>query len=179
MELSSTSSAILGLLAERPMSGYDMKRMADHSVRHFWAISYGQIYPELKRLVGAGLVEVEAAPRGTRERHVYRLTDEGRQRLQDWLANRVPAPIEIRDEMLLKLFFADELPVAERLALLRVMRARHEATAAGLRSLEEHVQAKHDRHAMHGEVLRYGIGLHTWCAQWCADLEAKLAGGTE
>ena len=52
---------ILGLLSVRPMSGYDMKRFVDHSTRFFWAASYGQIYPVLRRLESDG-------PRRVRER---------------------------------------------------------------------------------------------------------------
>jgi len=177
MELSNTSYTILGLLAERPRSGYDIKQAADYSVRHFWAISYGQIYPELKRLTEAGLAEVEDASRGSRERHVYRLTGAGSEALAAWVGSLVPAPIELRDEMLLKLFFSDSVGVPSRLVLLRAMRSRHEAMAATLQNVEQHVKQEHRDFAMHYEVLQYGIGLHIWCAQWCAALEAKLTGG--
>ncbi|HEY1421381.1 MAG TPA: PadR family transcriptional regulator, partial [Candidatus Dormibacteraeota bacterium] len=61
MELTPTSYVLLGMLANGPQSGYDIKQLADISTRHFWAISYGQIYPELKRLVKAGLVKAEDA----------------------------------------------------------------------------------------------------------------------
>jgi DNA-binding PadR family transcriptional regulator len=81
MELTHTSYVILGLLYERPGSGYDIKQTADHSTRHFWAISFGQIYPELKRLTEEGLVEVEESPTGSRQRNVYRITDAGREAL--------------------------------------------------------------------------------------------------
>jgi DNA-binding PadR family transcriptional regulator len=43
MELSATAYVILGMLAWRPMSGYDVKAIVDKSTRHFWAASYGQI----------------------------------------------------------------------------------------------------------------------------------------
>src|SRR2546423_7126877 len=50
MELSATGYVILGLLSWRQMSGYDIKATVDNSTRFFWAASYGQIYPELRRL---------------------------------------------------------------------------------------------------------------------------------
>ena len=61
MELGPTAYVILGMLALGPRSGYDIKQFADFSTRHFWATSYGQIYPELKRLTEAGLVGRNAA----------------------------------------------------------------------------------------------------------------------
>ena len=99
MELTHTSYVILGLLYERPGSGYDIKQTADHSTRHFWAISFGQIYPELKRLTEGGLVEVEESPTGSRQRNVYRITDAGREALAFWVADTTRAACEIRDEM--------------------------------------------------------------------------------
>ena len=56
------------MLAARPRSGYEIKQLVDSSARFFWAASYGQIYPELKRLERAGLVASEASPRGARKR---------------------------------------------------------------------------------------------------------------
>ena len=74
MELSPTAYVILGMLGWRPMSGYEIKSLVDKSTRFFWAASYGQIYPELRRLAEAGLIEGKASPQGGRKRTVYRLT---------------------------------------------------------------------------------------------------------
>ena len=49
--------AILGFLAQRPMSGYDIKRSVEESVDNFWSESFGQIYPILRRLAEQGMVE--------------------------------------------------------------------------------------------------------------------------
>ena len=54
MKLTAVTWALLGLLYQRPRSGYDLKQAVDRSIRHFWAASYGQIYPELARLEAAG-----------------------------------------------------------------------------------------------------------------------------
>src|SRR2546425_13029825 len=83
--LSGTALVVLGLLALRARNGYEIKQTIDKTTRFFWNASYGQIYPELRRLAAAGLVEGEAAPRGGRARTVYHLTDEGRRRLEDWV----------------------------------------------------------------------------------------------
>ena len=57
MDLSPTAYVILGFLEARPRSGYDIKQAVENSTRFFWAASYGQIYPELKRLEPAGLAK--------------------------------------------------------------------------------------------------------------------------
>jgi len=98
MELNNTAYVILGALHERPRSGYDIKAFADGSTRHFWAVSYGQLYPELKRLLDAGLIEAEDQPTGSRHRTLYRLTRAGEEALADWVSDAGIRPIELRDE---------------------------------------------------------------------------------
>ena len=70
MEPTAVTWAVLGLLGLRPMSGYDIKRAVDRTIRHFWAASYGQIYPELKRLEEAGWIAGKDADRGSRSRRM-------------------------------------------------------------------------------------------------------------
>src|SRR4051795_13320363 len=124
--MSSITPVILGLLAHTPISGYDMKRVVDRSTRFFWAASYGQIYPELRRLEREGLVEGEDAPTGGRNRRVYRLTKAGRNELRSWLTSEGDLTFELRDESLLRLFFADALPREHALQLLEGRRRGHE-----------------------------------------------------
>ena len=170
--LSGTALVVLGLLALRRRSGYEIKQTIDKTTRFFWNASYGQIYPELRRLSAAGLIEGEAAPRGERARTVYGLTGEGRRRLEDWLA----APdfrVDIRDEGLLKLFFADLLPGEAALELLRARRAVHERVLEQLRQIESGPPFVGGR-AYPDVVLSYGIGFHSWAVGWCDEMERRL-----
>ena len=179
MELTNTSYVILGLLYERPGSGYDLKQTADHSTRHFWAISFGQIYPELKRLTEASLVEVEESPTGSRQRNLYRITAAGREALAFWVADASIVPFEVRDEMLLKLFFSDAVTLEDRLSLLQAMEARNRAAAADLEAQGKKYRLKHAREGvrdlpMHPEVHRFGVEFYTWLADWYAGLRRRL-----
>src|SRR3979409_1669287 len=133
MVLCPTASVSLGILGLGPHSGYDIKQLADVSTRHFWATSYGQIYPELKRLTESGLIKSEAAPTGERQRTLYHLTAKGKQARQKWVADPAIQNLEVRDEMLLKLFFADAMSRKQTVTHLGAMRRRHQAVAAGLR----------------------------------------------
>src|SRR6185312_8880578 len=103
MEPTQATWAILGLIASGPCSGYDLKTAIDRAIRHFWAASYGQIYPELRRLEERGWITGIDAARGGRSRRVYRITSEGRAALVGWLHSR-ETRIELRDESLLRLF---------------------------------------------------------------------------
>jgi DNA-binding PadR family transcriptional regulator len=171
--LSGTALATLGLLALRPRSGYEIKQTIDRTTRFFWNASYGQIYPELRRLAADGLIEGEAAPRGGRARTVYSLTAAGRRRLEQWLVE--PAfRVDIRDEGLLKLFFADLLPAEAALELVRIRRDAHERILKQLRQIEAGPPFVGGR-AYPDVVLSYGIGFHSWATDWCKQTERRLA----
>ena len=97
---------LLGLLAIEPMSGYDLGLTIRESIGHFWNESYGQIYPNLKKLATEGFVTSKIErQKGKPDRHVYSITRKGREQLTQWL--QVPPQPEIpRNELLLKLFFS-------------------------------------------------------------------------
>jgi PadR family transcriptional regulator AphA len=172
MELSPTAYVILGMLGMRPMSGYDIKRLVDNSTRFFWAASYGQIYPELRRLAGAGLIEGVEEPESGRNRTVHRLTADGRKRLREWLAED-PETFEMRDEALLKLFFAAGSGGRDAASALAAKRRQHESIVERLRDLEPKV-AQGDSSFQH-LVLSYGIECNEWAAEWCERAIAELA----
>jgi len=100
---------LLGLLAIEPMSGYDLRLTIRESIGHFWNESYGQIYPNLKKLATEGFVTSKIErQKGKPDRHVCSITRKGRERLTQWL--QVPPQPEIpRNELLLKLFFSAQV----------------------------------------------------------------------
>jgi DNA-binding PadR family transcriptional regulator len=168
MELSSTAYVILGMLGWRPMTGYEIKALVDRSTRFFWAASYGQIYPELRRLAQAALIDGKASPQGGRKRTVYRLTSTGRTELRAWL-KADPEVFESRDEGLLKLFFADAAGGEPAASALDAKRRHHARIVERLRAIEE-TDPPEGHSAL---VLRYGIECNEWSAKWCE--RAKLA----
>jgi len=172
-DLSATAKAILGMLDHGPKSGYEIKSKVDVSTRFFWAASYGQIYPELKRLEEAGLIEGVADPQGGRPRTVYSLTGAGREALHDWLASPAELALELRDEGLLKFFFAGSLTQQEQLELLRRMRERHKRVIERFEQIEPFAR---EEGGFAYRTLRYGIGHHRWIVEWCREMEAELAG---
>jgi len=171
--LSATARVILGLLKFSPRTGYDVKRVTDFSTRFFWRASYGQIYPELRGLEGAGLVRASEEPRGRRPRRVYELTPKGERELSAWLlgANEL---YEVRDEGLLRLFFGELLQSEDLLALVERRRAWFEMAAAHFRGIAAELG---EVEGPSGEVLRYGIELMDWNAAWWADLARRLVDG--
>ena len=169
--LSSTAYVILGMLRLGARTGYDVKGIVDRSTRFFWAASYGQIYPELRRLEEAGLVEGESSPTGGRKRKEHRLTEAGRAELLSWLGAPAQMP-ELRDENLLKLFFADALPLEQGLEQLRLRRRGHEEF---LGLLGEIAARPGEDPPFVDLVLRYGIAYAEFNVAWCEEQEARLS----
>ena len=178
MELSPTAYVILGMLRREQRSGYEIKQVVDHSTRFFWAASYGQIYPELRRLAKAGLVKGEAQPRGGRKRTVYRLTAAGRKELRRWLEEE-PTVLELRDEGLLKLFFCAAASEQRAAEILDAKRQLHEEKLARLRELEPLVEADRQSDPFPRLVLRYGIESSEWTVAWCERAARELAASAD
>ena len=86
MNLTTTSYAILGQLALRPWTMYDLAAQMRRNVTYFFPRAESQVYAEPKKLVELGLAEADTEATGKRARTVYRITEKGREELARWLA---------------------------------------------------------------------------------------------
>lgn len=94
--------ALLALLENRPMTGYELAKQFDESAIYVWHAQHPQIYTELRQMESAGLVEVDAAPRGTKAtKRTYYLTEAGGDELKRWV-ERTQLPPRERDASYLK-----------------------------------------------------------------------------
>ena len=176
MGLPKTAYVILGMLWMGCRTGYDIKSFVDCSTRFFWAASYGQIYPELRRLEEAGLIAGEEEPQGNRQRRAFSLTAEGERTLRDWINSEAPPHIETRHEGLLRLFFCDAVAPPERAELVRKLRHEHARAAEELRSIRPNAEAsaaEEDRGAPL-RVLEFGIAYQDFMVGWLERLEREL-----
>jgi DNA-binding PadR family transcriptional regulator len=162
---------ILGLLASRPMSGYDLTREFDLTLAHVWTARHSQIYPELARLSADGLIEQTGS--GKRGRKVYSTTPAGRDEVVRWLREDEPGR-ELRVEALLQGFFYWMIPPDEAIALIGRERAAHEATlqryeaVADLRTdWSSHPEQRSQRIMLEAGI-RYERGLVEW-ADWATN----------
>lgn len=101
-----TSYALLGLLAVRSWTTYELAKQVRRSLNWFWPRAERRLYDEPKRLVAEGLAGAREEYTGRRRRTVYEITDEGRDALQEWLSEPA-APRTSEFEGLMKVFFAD------------------------------------------------------------------------
>ena len=94
--------ALLGALADRPRSGYELLKHFEGSLAYAWSASHSQIYPELARLVEDELIEqTESGPRGSK---TYGVTEAGIAEVRRWLRESEPDR-RVRSEAALRLFF--------------------------------------------------------------------------
>jgi PadR family transcriptional regulator, regulatory protein AphA len=142
---SSSMEVLLGLLTVEPMSGYDLGQTIRGSVGFFWSESYGQIYPNLKKLAADGFVTAKTErQKGKPDRHIYSISKKGRERLTAWLAVE-PQPEIPRNELLLKLFFGAQVSAEVPIGYVERMVERERAALDEFKRIEreEIVQNQH------------------------------------
>jgi PadR family transcriptional regulator, regulatory protein AphA len=117
--------AVLGLLAQEPMSGYDLTKRFDRSLANVWSAAHSQIYPELARLKDEGLIrQVGMGPRG---RKTYEITADGLSELRRWMVDTEPDRSP-RDEAYLRVFFLWLLRPDDAARYLRRQAEHHRST---------------------------------------------------
>lgn len=163
--------ALLGLLANRTASGYDLMKLFDTSLANVWPATQSQVYGELTRLADVGLVEVTA--QGPRGRKDYALTDAGLAELRRWLTETRPEQPR-RSDLLLRVFFLDQLTSEQRLEFFRYQAERAASHHAELRRLRESPALNEPgRLTANGRLaLEYGLRLTAMQEEW-ADWAAK------
>jgi DNA-binding PadR family transcriptional regulator len=128
--LSTTSYAILGLLAVRPWSTYELTQQMDRSLGRIWPRAQSKLYEEPKKLAANGYARAKEERVGDRPRTVYSITPKGRRALASWLQEPA-AGFVLESEHLLKIFFAENGTREDALATLASARAWAEERNAG------------------------------------------------
>ena len=134
--LTTTSYAILSLLALRDYSAYELVRRMERSLDFYWPRAQSKLYEEPKKLVAAGYARSREARNGRRARTVYRITRSGRRALREWLETPGQAVV-LESEALLKVAFADQGTLEGLRANLAAIRADAAATREFGRGLAE------------------------------------------
>lgn len=153
-------------------SGYAIKKAANVSTKFFWRVSFSQIYPELARLKYRGLVTRRDSPQGRRRRSIYGITDSGKEVLLDWLRSPDDAPLQFRDEGLLRLYFADALSLEEQLELVRRLRER--AAHSEIKAFGGSTPFTQQDVRFPSIVAKLGADTMAYVEQWLGELEAEL-----
>lgn len=177
-----TEFAILGLLAEEPLTGYDIKKEVEERLSSFWTESYGNIYPMLRRLRTRKLVamKVVAGRGGPTRRKLYTITEAGRAALSAWF--ETPAtPSRPRNEFLLRVFFGRHAPPGALERELRQYSAATSAIGTRLRDVRSRIAVEApdapDRRYWES-VIACGERIFGELAAWSAETATRLGGDT-
>jgi DNA-binding PadR family transcriptional regulator len=176
IKLTPHSYLVLGMVRLGVNSGYTIKKVADRSTQNFWPISLAQVYPELARLEKAGLLTRSDNPHGGRNRSAYAITDRGEEALRVWLRSPTMVAPQMRDEALLRVFFADALEGQDQLKLIGKIRERNHSLANELRT--EIIPAAESFEELGIRYLaisaRFLGDFMAFAEGWTSQLEAKL-----
>jgi DNA-binding PadR family transcriptional regulator len=171
--------AVLGILHETPMHGYELRKRLNSLLGAFRAFGYGSLYPALKDLLGKGLIAEDAVTDGSlgkpldrprRSKIVYRLTAEGKERLNDLLGESGPATWEDDGFGVHFAFFG--LTRAEvRMRILEGRRSRLEERLEGFRAAATRTRERVDHYTL--ELQRHGLESVERDVRWLNELIAS------
>ncbi len=168
------ANILLGFLSYGPMTGYDLKKTLDASTAFFWHAELAQIYPTLKRLVEAGLIQFEVEAQDSRpDKRIYSITTAGRAALREWLVEPLDSLPAKKDSVLLQLFFSGALDKATLLEQLRRQLAVHRVQLEQYQTetkdtvQDQVIQGGLEREGVMWELVReYGVGHERHYVQW-------------
>lgn len=167
---------ILGLLSHEDLTGYEIKKRMDTSLKYFWGASYGSIYPALSDLVERGLANKRDGAENKRNKIIYSITEEGRKYLKEWL--QMPAEKdELRYETLLKLFFDNEGGVLQAISHIDAFQEKIEGELPYLigaaDTLRKNIDVD-DTHKYYLLTVEFGIKAYRAYLEWCEEAKEIL-----
>jgi PadR family transcriptional regulator AphA len=163
--------AVLGALADQPRTGYALLKHFQQSLGYAWPASHSQIYPELARLLEAGLIEeTQSGPRGSR---TYAITKAGLDKTRRWLLETEPDR-RVRSEAALRTFFLWLIDPEDAAAQLE----RERTYWSGILAEFERIQHEPTGTGRKGRTFRIALegGIRTVRARlaWLEDAIAEL-----
>jgi len=163
--------AVLGILHESPMHGYELRKRCNAVLGSFRAFSYGSLYPCLKALLAAGWIieDADVAPPGAgkRSRIVYRLTAEGKEHFQELISESGPSAWE-DDGFGVHFAFFGRTDAETRLRILEGRRSRLEERMAGFRASVARTRERVDSYTL--ELQRHGLESVEREVRWLGEL---------
>lgn len=170
---------ILGLLSHEELTGYEIKKRIDTTLKYFWSASFGSIYPTLTDLAERGFVTKRECNDNGRNKLIYTITEDGKQYLLQWLKIPVEKD-ELRYETLLKLFFGNEAGSDQTIMHIETFKEKIERELPYLLMAEqtlEKVISEDETHKYYLLTVIFGIRTYRAYLEWCEDAKHILEGG--
>lgn len=173
-----TTHALLGLLALRPWTAYDLTNQMRRALRYAWPRTEANLYSEIKRLVPRGLARASEEEAGNRVRTRYEITDAGRAAVEDWLRTE-PSPVHVQFESLLRVFLAD---LGTREQLLDTLEATRRQLLDGIEDsvgivaeYAGHEPPFPERAHLNGLFIAFMGEFHRTVLEWCETAQKEVS----
>jgi DNA-binding PadR family transcriptional regulator len=163
--VNATQGSLLGFLYDEPKSGWDLLQEIQAGLARFWNVTPSHVYRELRALEDRRLIS--AGRSGARDRRPFTITAAGRKAFKKWIAEE-PGPEQIRNPLLITLWFGRHLDADTRARFLDANRAVHEERLA----LYEDITPS-DEHT--GAVLAFGVAYERAVIGWIDDLKGTTS----
>lgn len=166
---------ILGLLSHTPMTGYEIKKKIDTTMRLFWNASYGSIYPTLQKLELEGKIESIKDKNNSRIKIIYSITQEGVDSLKNWLKKPVVKD-ELRYETLLKLFFGSEVGPQITSQHIEAFEKKIKNELPNLKKVVELLNTldNEEAHRYYKLTAIFGVKIYETYLEWCEEVKECL-----
>jgi len=172
---------ILGLLCHEELTGYEIKKRINTTLKYFWSASYGSIYPALNDLVNRGLATKREDTENKRNKLIYTITDDGRKYLKEWLKLPVVKD-ELRYETLLKLFFGNEQGAKQAISHIEAFEEKTKKELQYLLGAEKNLKECLNDDTAHKYYLltvEFGIKTYGTYLEWCKEAKKLLTDNGE
>lgn len=170
---------ILGLLSHEELTGYEIKKRMDTTLKYFWSASYGSIYPALNDLVNRGLATKREDIESKRNKLIYTITENGRDYLKKWLTLPIEKD-ELRYETLLKLFFGNEKGEEQAIIHIEAFEKKIQGELLDLLRAETILNKSLNDESAHKYYLitvEFGVKTYQTYLEWCKEAKKLLEGG--
>ena len=169
---------ILGLLSHECLTGYDIKKRIDGSIRFFWKGSFGNIYPALAAMEDEGFVQKkgQGERKSRREKISYEIPESGRKVLQEWLEDSKTVN-DLKYEMLLKVFFGGVANNAATLATIEEFEKNVLSDLSVLKVYRDNLskQLEERDHKFFYLTVTFGVETYEGYLRWCKEAKKLLA----
>jgi DNA-binding PadR family transcriptional regulator len=169
---------ILGLLSHESLTGYEIKKRMDTTLKFFWNASFGSIYPTLNSLVQDAMVTKFETTDNGRDKVIYTITDAGREHLKQWLVLPVTKD-ELRYETLLKLFFGGEIGSDVTLEHIHNFETKIKGELPSLEGAVcelKKIQKEEEVHRYYMLTAMFGEKVYKAYLEWCEEAKKILEG---
>jgi len=159
---------IIGMVLDKPLTGYDIKKYIEDGIGVFYKASYGSLYPSLKKITEKGCLTMFEDEQSGRQKKYYKITEKGKEAFFEWLSN----PVDLNDNMnnhLVKVYFFDRLPAETRSRQLQEFELKNLNYLRKLQALEKHFGKMEQKDCFYYKLstLYYGICIVQDNIKWC------------